>query len=145
MILELDGFCTVHRSCIHGSSGSNGRDKERDLLTNEKEEAVGPDRMRYCYFRSHKREQVLSVTSFSGYMLRKITGPFREFGFLAGLLYAIGRLLSRLSPALRLYVYELMVQPITSAALLSDRLQKQLEVREIKPADPEMALMPVRP
>jgi hypothetical protein len=78
-------------------------------------------------------------------MLRKISGPFREFGPVAGLLYAIDRVLSILSPGLRLYVYEFMVQPITSKALLAGGLDKQLEIREIKAADPEMALMPVRP
>jgi len=78
-------------------------------------------------------------------MLRKISGPFREFGPAAGLLYAIDRVLSGLSPGLRLYVYELMVQPITNKPLLPGGLDKQLEIREIKAADPEMALMPVRP
>ena len=46
-------------------------------------------------------------------MWSKLAGPFREFGFFAGLLYAIDRVLRRLSPNLRLYAYELMVQPIT--------------------------------
>jgi len=78
-------------------------------------------------------------------MLRKISGPFREFGPAAGLLYAIDRVLSSLSPGLRLYVYELMAQPITNKPLLPVALDKQLEIREIKAADPEMALMPVRP
>ena len=78
-------------------------------------------------------------------MLRKISGPFREFGYAAGLFYAIDRVLSSLSPRLRLYVYELMVQPITNKPLLPVALDKQLEIREIKAADPEMALMPVRP
>ena len=78
-------------------------------------------------------------------MLRKISGPFREFGPAAGLLYAIDRVLSSLSPRLRLYVYELMVQPITDKPLLRGRLDRHLEIREIKAGDPEMALMPVRP
>jgi hypothetical protein len=78
-------------------------------------------------------------------MWRKITGPFREFGFAAGLLYAIGRSLSKISPGLRLYSYELMVQPIKTEVLLPSRLQRHLEIREIKACDPEIALMPVRP
>jgi hypothetical protein len=78
-------------------------------------------------------------------MLRKITGPFREFGAAAGLLYAIDRVLSKLSPRLHLYVYELMVQPITDKPLIPRRFNKQLEIREIKLGDPEIALMPVRP
>jgi hypothetical protein len=78
-------------------------------------------------------------------MLRKISGPFREFGPAAGLLYAIDRVLSILSPGLRLYFYELMVQPITDKPLLPGAFAKQLEIREIKAGDPELALMPVRP
>ena len=78
-------------------------------------------------------------------MLQKISGPFREFGPAAGLLYAIDRVLSILSPGLRLYFYELMVQPITDKPLLPGAFAKQLEIREIKAGDPELALMPVRP
>src|SRR5260221_6025139 len=78
-------------------------------------------------------------------MLRKISGPFREFGPAAGLLYAIDRVLSILSPGLRLYFYELIVQPTPDKPLLPGAFAKQLEVREIKAGDPELALMPVRP
>lgn len=78
-------------------------------------------------------------------MLRRITGPFREFGFAAGLLYAIDRVLSRLSPKLRLHVYEIMVQPITDKPLMPRGFKKLLVIREIKADDPEIALMPVRP
>jgi hypothetical protein len=78
-------------------------------------------------------------------MLKKILGPFREFGFAAGLLYATDRVLSAISPRLRLQVYELMVQPITDKPLLNGRMNRQLEVREIRAGDPEIARMPVRP
>jgi hypothetical protein len=61
------------------------------------------------------------------------------------LLYAIDRVLSSLSPGLRLYFYEFMVQPIMDKALVPGRLVKQLEIREIKAGDPAMTLMPVRP
>jgi len=77
-------------------------------------------------------------------MLQKIIGPFREFGPVAGLLYAIDRVLSSFSPDLHLYVYELMVQPIMDKPLFPRGFRKQLEIREIKPGDPELALMPVR-
>jgi hypothetical protein len=69
----------------------------------------------------------------------------REFGLFAGLLYTIDRLFSRLSTELRLYVYQLMVQPIPDRPLLSARFTKQLEIREIGRGDPEVALMPARP
>jgi hypothetical protein len=78
-------------------------------------------------------------------MLKKILGPFREFGLGAGLLYATDRVLSSISPRLRLHVYELMVQPISDKPLLRGSLGRQLEIREIQPGDPEIARMPVRP
>lgn len=78
-------------------------------------------------------------------MLRRIAGPFKEFGFFAGLLYAIDRVLQQLSPHLRLYCYELMVQPIQGKPLLPGGLGKQLEVRELKRGDPELGLLPIRP
>jgi hypothetical protein len=78
-------------------------------------------------------------------MYRRIASPFREFGPSAGLLYAIDRVISRLSRHLRLYVYEIMVQPISAKPLLPSSFRKQLVIREIKTDDPEIALMPVRP
>src|SRR5271167_1004154 len=78
-------------------------------------------------------------------MLAKLMSPFREFGFFAGLLYAVDRVLQRLSPNLRLYFYELLVQPIPEGSLLPSRLAKSLEMREIAPGDPEIARMPARP
>jgi hypothetical protein len=78
-------------------------------------------------------------------MLDKLTSPFKEFGFFAGLLYAIDRVFLRLSPHLRLYFYELMVQPIPEKPLLPVRFAKGIEIREIKCGDPELDLMPVRP
>ena len=78
-------------------------------------------------------------------MLAKLRSPFQEFGFFAGLLYAVDRLLQQLSPNLRLYFYELVVQPIPEEPLLPENLSKALEIREIRSSDPEIALMPARP
>jgi len=78
-------------------------------------------------------------------MLRKLASPFKEFGFISGLLFAIDRVLVRVSPALRLYVYDFMVQPIPDKPLLPERLTKNLEIREIRRGDPEVDLMPARP
>ena len=78
-------------------------------------------------------------------MLQKFIGPFREFGLFTGLLYGIDRFLQGLSANLRLYAYEIMVQPITDRPLLPARLAKRLEIREIKEGDPEVLLMPARP
>lgn len=78
-------------------------------------------------------------------MLDKLTSPFKEFGLLAGLLYVIDRVFLRISPSLRLYFYELMVQPIPEKPLLPVRFAKGIEIREIKRGDPEVDLMPARP
>jgi hypothetical protein len=71
--------------------------------------------------------------------------PFREFGLAAGFLYIVNYLLSRLSPKLRLYFYDLMVQPISNEPVRPNRRNTHLEIREIKAGDPVIALMPVRP
>ncbi len=71
--------------------------------------------------------------------------PFKEFGFFAGLFYSVDRGLQRLSPNLRLFVYELLAQPIPDVPLLPPRLSKGLEMREIRAGDPEVARMPARP
>ena len=78
-------------------------------------------------------------------MLDKLTSPFKEFGLLAGLLYVIDSVFLRISPSLRLYFYELMVQPIPEKPLLPARFAKGIEIREIKRGDPEVDLMPARP
>ncbi len=78
-------------------------------------------------------------------MLRRMIGPFREFGMAAGALYATDRVLQGVSPKLRLYAYEFMVQPIPDKPLLPPSLIKGFEFREIKRGDPEIELMPARP
>jgi hypothetical protein len=77
-------------------------------------------------------------------MLQRVTAPFREFGIAAGALYAADRLLQRISPNLRLYAYEFMVQPIPKAPLLRPGLARGFEFKEISAGDPEVALMPAR-
>ena len=78
-------------------------------------------------------------------MWHRLSGPFREFGVLAGGLYACDRVLQSLSESCRLYVYELMVQPITGNPILPPNLAKNLRFAEIEDGDPEIALMPARP
>src|SRR5271166_290458 len=78
-------------------------------------------------------------------MLARLMSPFKEFGFFAGLFYSADRVLQRLSPHLRLYVYELLAQPVPDVPLLPPRLSKGLEMREIRAGDPEVADMPARP
>ena len=76
-------------------------------------------------------------------MLQKITGPFREFGAIAGALYAADRVMSGISPRLRLLNFELLAQPIPDQPLIPERLSRSMEIRELKPGDPDLARMPV--
>jgi hypothetical protein len=78
-------------------------------------------------------------------MLAKLISPFQEFGFFAGALYVVDRLLQRFSSSLRLHFYELVVQPLAEAPLLPSNLARSVEIREIRSSDPEIALMPARP
>jgi len=75
---------------------------------------------------------------------RRALGPFKEFGFVAGALYVVDRALRALSPALRLFAYELMEQPIDGRPLLPGNLAKKLEYIEIGPGHPAIDLMPAR-
>lgn len=77
-------------------------------------------------------------------MLQRLTSPFREFGWFAGLIYCADRALQYLSPHARLYFYELMVQPIPDKPLLSAGMVKSFEFREIVRGQPEIAEMPAR-
>ena len=78
-------------------------------------------------------------------MFHKLAALFKEFGFFAGLLYVSDRFLASISPGLRLYFYDIMVQPIHKEPLIPERLSRNLEIREIKRGDPEVDLMPARP
>ena len=77
-------------------------------------------------------------------MVHKLVDVFREYGLVLGLFYGIDRTLQRLSSRLRLFVYQIMVQPITDKPLLPERFARRIEMREIKRGDPEVALMPAR-
>lgn len=76
---------------------------------------------------------------------KRLASPFREFGLLAGALYAADRLLRHLSPKLGIYCYELMVQPIGGKALLPANLAKNLTFTEIGRGHPVIEIMPARP
>jgi hypothetical protein len=75
--------------------------------------------------------------------IQPVSSAVREFGLPAGMLYLADRALRRLSNRAGLYVYELMVQPITGAALLTPGLTKHLEFREIAANHPDLDAMPV--
>ena len=69
-------------------------------------------------------------------MWRRFVSPFKEFGMLAGAAYVVDQILRRVSPRLRVFVYELMVQPITNKGLLPKNLSKRLSFIEIERGDP---------
>jgi hypothetical protein len=77
-------------------------------------------------------------------MWRKLVSPFKDFGFSAGTLYALDRVLRCISPRFGLLVYELMVQPITGKPMLPANLAKNLKFIEIGRGHPDIDLMPAR-
>jgi len=77
-------------------------------------------------------------------MWQKIVGPFKEFGWGAGWLYAADRVLRRLSPRFGLYFYEMMAQPIVTKALLPASLARNIEYIELLEGHPDIARMPAR-
>ena len=78
-------------------------------------------------------------------MWRRLFDPFKEFGWAAGMLYVLDRLMRGISPRLGLYAYELMVQPITGKPMLPANLTKSLSFAEIVAGDPDIERMPARP
>lgn len=77
--------------------------------------------------------------------LARLSSPFEEFGWFPGLIYTSDRVLQRISPKLRLYLFEFLAQPIAEKALLPRRLANNFEIREIRRGDPEIELMPALP
>jgi len=72
----------------------------------------------------------------------KISGPFKEFGFIFGALYALDQILRKLSPQFGLFVYEMMVQPISGKPMLTASLTKNLAFIEIGRDHADIGLMP---
>jgi len=77
-------------------------------------------------------------------LFKRISGPFKEFGWSAGTLYILHRVLSSISSRLGLYAYEFMVQPIDGRPLLPPNLSKSLTFEQIGPGHPDIAQMPAR-
>ncbi|HEX4883868.1 MAG TPA: GNAT family N-acetyltransferase [Casimicrobiaceae bacterium] len=75
---------------------------------------------------------------------RRALDPFVAFGWRAGALYALDRVLRRLSPRVGLQVYELVEQPVTERPLLAGKAADRTTFAEIRRGDPAIALMPAR-
>lgn len=78
-------------------------------------------------------------------MIDRILSPFKEFGWFGGALYVANRVLSKLSPHLRLYYHYWMVQPIAEKPLLPDQFVADMTIRQIEQGDPLLDVMPIPP
>lgn len=76
-------------------------------------------------------------------MIRRLTSPFKEFGLFAGLIYLIAQVLEWLAVGISLHLHDLMVLPVSDKKMLPPEASNGIEIREIKPGDPELDLMPV--
>lgn len=72
----------------------------------------------------------------------RIRNTFTEFGIGAGLVYGLARILEISRAPLRIFYYELMVQPIGTNKVAPANLTKSFEVREIVDGDPILDQMP---
>lgn len=77
--------------------------------------------------------------------MSRILSPFREFGLVAGALYATDRVLSRLTPHARLLVYDLVAQPIGGTRILSAERSRKLHWKELGPGDPDLGAIAAPP
>ncbi len=75
-------------------------------------------------------------------MLARLRGPFNEFGFGAGCLYSVDWVISRVTPNMRLHVYDLTVQPIGDQPLLPKSKVQHVTARSLLDGDPALDLVP---
>ena len=75
--------------------------------------------------------------------VRRLAGPFREFGGVIGGLYLVDWALKLLSPAWGVYPYAFVVQPIPDQPLLPSALSKNIGVERLRPSGPWLDQMVV--
>lgn len=75
--------------------------------------------------------------------VRRLAGPFREFGGFVGGLFLLDRTLKLLSPTWGVYPYVFVVQPIPDQPMLPPALFKNIDVERLTPSSPWLAQMPV--
>lgn len=68
--------------------------------------------------------------------VKRLVGPFREFGGVVGSLYLVDRMLKQLSPNWGVYPYAFVVQPIPDQPLLPPALSKNICVARLSPSGP---------
>ena len=79
---------------------------------------------------------VTFLPSFVVTRVRRLAGPFREFGGSIGLLYVIDRMLRLLSPTWGVYPYQFVVQRMPEKPFLPPALSKNLCIERLMPASP---------
>lgn len=76
-------------------------------------------------------------------MISKIKANVRELGWINAFLYGLDRGLRRLAPALSIYRYYFVAQPIPEAALLPPGRGATIMVRQLAEDDPALRSLPV--
>jgi len=74
--------------------------------------------------------------------IEQIRNTFSEFGIGAGLVFGLAHLLEICKLPLRLFFYELMIQPVATKKMAPPNLAKSFEVREISEGDPLLETTP---
>lgn len=75
-------------------------------------------------------------------LIGKIVSPFKEFGALGGLSYAIDRILNRISSGARFICYDIVEQPIMDTPLLPKRRSKGFSLRQLEEGDSSLLTAP---
>lgn len=78
-------------------------------------------------------------------MPKRLSGPFKDFGVGAGLIYCVHRILAKIGPDFGVFYYEVMAQPVMDKCVLPARLAAAFNVREIARDDPLVSQMPLTP
>ena len=75
-------------------------------------------------------------------LFKTILAPLREFGFFAGSVYGINQVFIRSNSRFRVFLYDLMIQPVAQTAIASRKLTGSVKIREICDGDAVLQKMP---
>lgn len=88
------------------------------------------------YLRPRADLLVTFLPAFIATRVRRLTGPFREFGLGVGSLYLADRVLRLLSPAWGVYPYQFVVQRMPEQPFLPPGLSKHVGIERLMPTSP---------
>jgi hypothetical protein len=74
---------------------------------------------------------------------RKVTDLIQELGLWRSLTYGLDRVLKSQNAGLRLFHYDIIIQPVAKKRLVPTSLGRSIEVRQMREGDGELELMPV--